>query len=61
MYTRITCCRDCEFRSCDCHSKCKTYAKEKAEWDAYRTKVHALNNNQDFAGYIMERNLQRKR
>lgn len=40
---RISCCYGCEppKRYLGCHSKCKEYIAEKAEWDAAREKIKA--------------------
>lgn len=39
MRTKITCCKDCDKRHCNCHASCKDYIQEKQELEEYNSIV----------------------
>lgn len=40
MRTNINCCKDCQDRNLNCHSKCDKYAKEKKELNSFKDKKY---------------------
>lgn len=37
---KISCCKDCQVRSVNCHAKCSVYIKEKQERETEKEKVY---------------------
>ena len=59
MRYKITCCKDCPNRHAECHSTCKEYKEQKAEYDTTMAEVKKKDNVQKGLQGFMINNIER--
>ena len=54
-------CLNCDKREIGCHSKCKDYKREKAEWEALQEKIRqSKDKKQEYDKYICYKHYKRR-